>query len=240
MSSARMRPAVRTALLLSGLTAFAVTPAYATPIFPGDTGIIPTVYPGGGPEPPILFDSGAQSFVFGPPGLQVFVNFQVVALLDPLAPHLYPCGGTCLDFALDVELSGGPAGATTTLTSVGLGGFGGANASIDVGYVNEYVTGVAPSGVNRSVSPNSGGITFTFSSGIPVGGVTETMLLRTDLTSWNGTINVGFGAREAFPMGPVFTPSGIASVAAPEPGSLVLLSSGALLAFRRRIRARAR
>src|SRR5262249_51085469 len=147
---------------------------------------------------------------------------EAYVAFDPFSPHIYGCGGNCVDLALDLQLLSGPAGAITTLNSVAIGGFGGANASIDVDHIVDNSSALVPSSANRSASPGSGVIAFNFAGGIPVGGASKTLVLRTDLTSWNGTMNIGFMSTEAFTNN-TFNPGGIVTVSTPEPSSIVLL-----------------
>jgi hypothetical protein len=219
-------------LWLAGLALLLATPAYATPINPGDTSIAPTAYtnPGG---VTILYDSGYQLFTFGAPGLQVTVFYDFLVARDPLSPPLYACGSNCVDFALDAGVVSGPVGKTTTLNSIFLEGFGGSAASIDVGYLTDASLVGAPSGADRSPNPDSGTITFDYAAGIPVSFNTKTLVLRTNLTDWNGTAAVGFNATVAYPLN---YESGVATIT-PEPASVVLLGSGLLLALRRKKRA---
>ena len=224
----------RCLFLLAGLT-FVVTPAYATPINAGDTGTAPTAYPNPGGAT-LLFDSGYQLFTFGAPGLEVTVFYDLHVALDPLSPHLYSCSANCVDFALDAGIVSEPAGSTTTLNSISLGGFGGSGAQIDVGYLMDASPVGAPSTVDRSPNPNSGVITFHYGTGIPVSFDTKTLLLRTDLTNWGGTFSIGFNTTEVIPGHDPFHESGIATIT-PEPSSMLLLGSGLLLASRRKKRA---
>lgn len=207
----------------------------STPILPGDTGIPPTGYndPGGST---FLLAYGPQLFTFGGPGIQVTVEFEAFVVREPFTSHLYACGDNCLDFAVNATLVSGPLGATTTLNSISLGGFGGAGASMDVGYITGPFD-IPPSTANRSPSPGSGIVTFNFAgNGIPVGDEARALVVRTDLTNWNGLLFIGFNATVTFPTAGTFHPAGTAAVATPEPSSMLLLGSGALLALRRKKR----
>jgi hypothetical protein len=222
-------------LLVAGLALITSTPAYASSILPGQSGVVPSVLPNPG-NPPLIFDSGQQFFTFGPAGLQVTVAYEAYVALDPFSPHLYPCGGNCIDFALDVELVSGPAGAITTLNSVAIGGFGGANAAIDVDYLFDASSALVPSTANRSASPGSGLITFNYAGfNVPLED-SKTLVLRTDLTSWNGGLGLTFMTTVAFPA-VTFNPGGTVVVSTPEPSSILLLGTGALFVLLRRKRA---
>jgi hypothetical protein len=214
-------------------------PAHSTPLFPGDTAKVPTPLglASSVVSPTILFDSGGLSFSFGPPGLQVFVKFEEVILKDPFAP-LFGCGANCLDFVLQTELTGGPAGATTLLTSISMNTFG--TSMVNVGWLQDQAGYVAPTGADRG--PAGDTVFFDFSPGIPTGVINDTsqiLVIRTDRTTFSPQNFVGFNAIETFPAGPTFTPNGLASVqVVPEPSSLMLMAGGAAFgAIRKRRRA---
>ena len=127
---------------------------------------------------------------------------------------------------------GNPFGATTTLNAISIGGFGGAGASMDVGYIMDLSSALAPSTADRSPGPGSGVITFDFAGGIPTGSDVKTLVVRTDLTNWDGLAGIGFNVNETFPGHDPVRVSGIAQIATPEPSSILLLGTGALLALR--------
>jgi len=220
----RAYPLIRSVLFLAGFALITATPAYATSILPGGTAV-PSVLSNPG-NVPLIFDSGHQFFTFGPAGLQVTVGYEAYVAFDPFTPHLFGCGGNCVDVALDVSLISGPSGAITTLDSVAIGGFGGANASIDVDYLFDNSSASVPSTANRSPSPGSGLITFLYAGGLS--NDSKTLVLRTDLTHWNGAMGITFNATEVFPSR-TFNPSGTVLISTPEPSSILLLGSGALL-----------
>src|SRR5262249_18521004 len=137
-------------------------PARSTPLLPGATGVVPTAL---GPvsnigSPTVLFDSGQQFFGFGPAGLQVFVKFGEAIIRDPFVPW-FGCGANCLDFVLEVQLLGGPAGATTLLTSISMNTFG--VSAVDVGWLQDHPTWVAPTAADRG--PLGDVVSFDFAPG---------------------------------------------------------------------------
>ena len=215
-------------------------PARSTPLLPGDTGKVPTAL---GPSSSIgsatfLFDFGPQLFTFGLVGQQVTVRFGEAIMKDPFAP-LFACGADCLDFLLQAQLVSGPAGATTLLTSISMNTFG--VSAVDVGWLLDHPTYAAPTGADRG--PLGDVVSFDFAPGIPVGAGLDTsqvLVIRTDRTSFSPQDFVGFAATETFPSGLTVTPSGLFSVQAqpvPEPSSMMLLASGAVIgAIRKRWR----
>jgi hypothetical protein len=221
------------------LLLFYAAPAHSTPLVPGATGVVPTAL---GPlssigSPTFLFDSGVQSFTFGPAGQQASVRFAEIIVKDPFAP-LFGCGANCLDFVLQTELVSGPAGATTRLTSISMNTFG--TSAVDVGWLLDQPTYVAPTTADRG--PLGDVVTFDFAPGIPVGGSLDTsqvLVIRTNLTSLSPQDFVGFSATETFAAGgPPVTVSGLDSVQVepvPEPSSMMLMLGGAVFgAFRKR------
>jgi len=224
-------------VLLAGLVVVAPTPANAASILPGQTGVVPTGYldPNNGNNLVFLGIFGPQLLTFGGPGLQVTVEYTLFVVRDPFNPGLFACGTNCVDFGVDATLVSGPAGATTLLNSISLGGFGGNTASIDVGFISNNFSPFAPTTADRT---QTGGIvTFNFAPGIPPpNNDAKPLSLRTDLTDWIGTMGVGFNATVVFPGVGTFHPNGLALVSAPEPSSILLLGTGALVALRRRKR----
>ena len=217
-------------------------PARSTPLLPGDIGIVPTAL---GPvasigTPTVVFDSGQLSFSFGPAGQQVSVKFGETIIRDPFAP-LFGCGANCLDFVLEAQLTGGPAGATTLLTSVSMNTFG--TSAVDVGWLQvlNHPTWVAPTAADRG--PLGDVVSFDFAPGIPIGAGFDTshvLVIRTDRTSFSPQDFVGFSATESFASGLTLTPSGLFSVQTqpvPEPSSMMLVAGGAVIgALRKRRR----
>ncbi len=224
---------------LAMLLLFSAAPARSTPLLPGDTGIVPTAL---GPLSSVgsvtfLFESGVQAFTFGPAGQQVTVRFAESIIKDPFAP-LFACGANCLDFVLQAELVSGPAGATTLLSSVSMNTFG--TSAVNVGWLLDHPTYVAPAGADRS--PSGDVVSFDFAPGIPTGAGVDTsqiLVIRTDRTSFSPQNFVGFAATETFASGLIVTPSGLASVqAVPEPSSMMLVLGGAAFgALRKRLSA---
>ena len=224
-------------VLLAGLVVIATTPANAASILPGQTGVAPTGYldPNQGNNLVFLGIFGPQLITFGGPGLQVTVEYTLFVVRDPFNPGLFACGTNCVDFGLDATVISGPAGATTFLNSISMGGFGGNNASIDVGFISNNFSPFAPTTADRSL--NGGNVTFNFVPGVPPpNNDAKPLSLRTDLTDWIGTMGIGFSATVVFPGAGTFHPSGLAVVSTPEPSSILLLGSGALVALRRRKR----
>ena len=212
-------------------------PAHATPLLPGNTNILPTPLGSVGSigTPTFLFDSGVLSDTFG----GVTVHFGESIIKDPLAP-LFSCGSDCLDFVLQVQLVGGPAGATTVLNSISMNTFG--VSAVDVGWLEDHPAYIVPSGADRG--PLGDTVFFDFSPGIAPGAGTDTsqiLVIRTDRTSFSPQNFVGFTATETFATGQVSTPSALYSVQTapvPEPSSLLLMAGGAVVAaFRKRRRA---
>lgn len=223
-------------VLLAGLVVVAPTPANAAPILPGQTGVVPTGYldPNNGNNLVFLGIFGPQLFTFGGPGLQVTVEYTLFVVRDPFSPGLFGCGTNCVDFGVDATIVSGPAGATTLLNSISMGGFGGNNALMDVGFISNNFSPFAPTTADRS--PGGGNVTFNFAGGIPPFNDAKPLSLRTDLTGWVGTMAIGFNATVVFPGVAPFHPGGQALVSTPEPSSILLLGSGALVALRRRKR----
>jgi hypothetical protein len=223
-------------VLLAGLVFVAATPANATPILPGNTGVVPTGYvdPNNGSNLTLLGVFGPQLFTFGGPGLQVTVEYTLFVVRDPFNPGLFPCGTNCVDFGVDATIVSGPVGATTLLNSISMGGFGGNNALMDVGFISNNFSPFAPTTADRSA--NGGAVTFNFAGGIPPFNDAKPLSLRTDLTNWIGTMGIGFSATVVFPGIAPFHPSGQVVVSTPEPSSILLLGSGALVALRRKKR----
>lgn len=224
---------------LAMLLFFCAAPARPTPLVPGATGIAPTAL---GPSSLIgsatfVFDFGPQLVTFGPVGQEVTIRFGEAIMKDPFAP-LYACGADCLDFLLQVQLVSGPAGATTLLTSISMNTFG--ISSVDVGWLQDHPTYVAPTGADRG--PLGDVVSFDFAPGIPTGAGVDTsqiLVIRTDRTSFSPQNFVGFAATETFAAGgPPATPSGLFSVnvqAVPEPSTMMLVLGGAAFgAFRKR------
>jgi len=228
-------PIVRS-VLLAGLVFVAATPANAASILPGNTGVVPTGYfdPNNGNNLDFLGIFGPRLFTFGAPGVQVTVEYTLFVVRDPFGPALYACGVNCVDFGVDVTVVSGPAGATTVLNSISMGGFGGSNALMDVGFISNNFSPFAPTTVDRAA--NGGIVTFNFAGGIPPGNDAKPLSLRTDLTGWIGTMGIGFNATVVFPGLAPFHPSGLTVVSTPEPSSILLLGSGALVALRRKKR----
>jgi hypothetical protein len=224
---------------LATLLLLYAAPARSTPLLPGNTGIVPTALGtlASIPNPTIVFDSGELSFAFGPAGLQVFVTFEEFIIRDPFTP-LFGCGANCLDFVLQAQLNGGPAGATTLLTSVSMNTFG--VSAVDVGWLLDHPAEVAPSTAARG--PLGDVVSFDFSPGISTStgnGSSQVLVIRTDRTSFSPQDFVGFAATESFPGGQTFTPSGLFSVQAqpvPEPSSMMLVAGGAVFRLLRKRR----
>ncbi|HKW00295.1 MAG TPA: PEP-CTERM sorting domain-containing protein [Vicinamibacterales bacterium] len=224
-------------VLLAGLVLVAA-PANAAPILPGNTGVVPTGYldPNNGNNLNFLAIVGPQQFTFGGPFLEVTVEYTLFVVRDPFNPGLYGCGTNCVDFGVDVTVVSGPPAGVAVLNSISLGGFGGANALIDVGYISNNFSPFAPTSADRAA--NGGVVTFNFAGGVPPPGQdVKPLSLRTDLTDWNGVLGVGFTATVTIPGHDPFHTNGVTIVSTPEPTSIVLLGSGALVALRRRKRA---
>ena len=227
----RMRlVSVRVAVAIVGGLLFA-SRALATPIAAGTT-VVPSSI--GNPSGvTVVFDSGLIPFSFGAPGLVAGVEFDEFVVDDPFPTHLYSCGASCLDFALVVEPLFGPPGATTTLTSATLGAFGGdSSTTMDADYITG---GFAPTSASRG--PGGGSVAFQFVPGGAIGTMSAGLVLRTDLTTWNGVFGAGFTMHEVFPEHDPFDVRGVDLVSTPEPTSLVLMGSGALIGVLRRRRA---
>jgi hypothetical protein len=200
--------------------------------------VVPTAL---GPVPSIppssfLFDTGRTLVTFGPPGSQVTVAFGETIIRDPFPP-LFACGANCLDFVLQTQLVGGPAGATTLLTSISMNTFG--TSAVDVGWLLDHASYQAPLTADRG--PLGDVVTFDF-AGIPIGAGNDTsqvLLIRTDRTSFSPQNFVGFTATVSVPGVPPTTESVLYSVqAVPEPSTLMLVAGAGLLgALARRRRA---
>jgi hypothetical protein len=110
-----------------------------------------------------------------------------------------------------------------------------------VGWFQDLPTHVAPSTSDRG--PLGDVVSFNFSPGIPVGGISQGLVIRTDRTSFSPQNFVGFSAIESFPGGPTFTPSVLFSVQAqpvPEPSSMILVAGGAVFGLLRKRRSAAK
>jgi len=225
--------------VLALLVLLHAAPASSSTLPPGATGVVPTYLGQFSSLPPVtvLFGFGPTTVTFGPAGSQVTVRFGEDIIRDPFTP-LFACGANCLDFVLQTELVSGPVGATTVLNSISMNTFG--TSAVDVGWLGDQSTYVAPSGADRG--PLGDVVSFDFSPGIPTGSSHDTsqiLVIRTDRTSFSPQNFVGFAATETFANGSILTPTVLYSVqTVPEPASVTLVAGGALLgALRKRRRA---
>jgi len=207
---------------------------HANVVNPGDSNIVPDVFPNVGNPPLLGLTSGTFSLGSGT-GLLTGSYFDAV-LVDPLG---VTCAG-CLDFAFQVNLDSGlTAGINLFITTL-FSGF-----TTDVGYIDG--TGVqGSSGGNGNPllitrGPFGGGVVFLYSNLtnlIPIGpgGSSAILVVATNAKFYNnlGQLEIRGGSvgnpTDGFITG-LFEP-----VAVPEPSAALLLSLGlvGLAVFRKR------